>query len=225
MSRKRSIGADLAARAGAKVNNHPAAARAKAELRRLVLESLGDATPRVFDAFAGDGAMYRAVWHHAAGYVGCDLKWYQDERLAYVADNRRLLRAIDLQPFNIFDLDAYGSPWEQAYIVAMRRRVAPGEPVGLLLTEGSALGVKMGNLPTVMKLLAGVRDVAGASRAQDDLIDRAIAGLCRRMNVVLERRWQAHGKTGAQMRYIGLLLRGKTPQGNRAAEPKPESAD
>ena len=65
--------------------------------------------------------MWREVWHEAAAYVGCDLKWYRDERLAYVADNRRVLRAIDLKPFNVFDFDAWGAPWEQVLILIARR--------------------------------------------------------------------------------------------------------
>jgi hypothetical protein len=65
--------------------------------------------------------MWTHVWREAAGYVGCDLKWFADERCCYVADNRRVLRCADLSSFTCFDLDAYGSPWEQALIVAARR--------------------------------------------------------------------------------------------------------
>jgi hypothetical protein len=44
----------------------------------------------------------------------------------FCADNTRVLRAIDLSRFSIFDFDAYGSPWVQAVILADRRRVARG---------------------------------------------------------------------------------------------------
>lgn len=197
-------------RTAKKTNNHPAAAKAKAEIRERILEEIGPENAHVVDAFAGDGAMFRNVWHRAAGYVGCDLVFYRDARTAFVADNRRVLRAIDLEPFNIFDLDAYGSPWEQALIVADRRRVVPGERIGLLLTEGSGLNLKLGGLPTALRVIAGLRPgLAGANRQQDAIIDLAIAGLCRRMNVTALRRWQATGKTGAAMRYIGLVLEGK----------------
>lgn len=196
---------------GKKTNNHPAAAKAKAELRENVLNEIGEESCYVIDAFAGDGAMYRRIWHRAAGYVGCDLVFYRDERTAFVCDNRRVLRAIDLTPFNVFDLDAYGSPWEQALIVADRRKVAPGEKIGVLLTEGSSLNLKMGGMSTALKVIAGLKaGVAGANRQQDAIIDLAIAGLCKRMNCKPIRRWQAKGKTGAAMRYIGLILEGNT---------------
>ena len=190
-----------------KVKNHRAGKAAKIEIREHVLASIGKA--HVFDAFAGTGAMFDAVWSKAESYVGCDLDWTRDERLAYVADNRRVLRAIDLAPFNVFDLDAFGSPWEQAIIVAARRPVAKGERVGLLLTDGSGLALKQNNMPKALAELAGLRGKpAGMNRWQDDLIDMALAGLIERMGVSIEKRWQAHRTAGAAVRYIGLILRG-----------------
>ncbi|HVH77139.1 MAG TPA: hypothetical protein VM755_19655 [Stellaceae bacterium] len=47
------------------------------------------------------------------------------------------MRAIDLAPFNLFDFDAWGSPWEHVAILCARRPVQPGERIGLVLTDGS----------------------------------------------------------------------------------------
>ena len=88
----------------------------------------------MFDAFAGEGVLFRQVWHRAVSYVGCDLKWYRDERLMFVADNHRVMRAIDLSAFNVFDIDSWGSPWDQVLILAARRPLAAGERLGLVLT-------------------------------------------------------------------------------------------
>src|SRR5256885_790586 len=95
-------------KAVAKVDTGARARSAKVDIRRRVMEALGSAA--VFDAFAGAGEFYRLVWREAASYVGCDKRYFPDDRRAYVADNRRVLRAIDLDAFNLFDLDAYGSP-------------------------------------------------------------------------------------------------------------------
>lgn len=114
------------AKSSPKTDNNPHAIKAKAELRQRVLDAVGKPAG-VFDAFAGSGQMFSAVWHQAEHYVGCDLKWIRDGRLMFAGDNRRVLRAVDLAPFRVVDLDSYGSPWEQAIIVADRRRVAPGE--------------------------------------------------------------------------------------------------
>lgn len=210
MARGKRFGATL--RGGTKTNNHPAARAAKVEVRRHVLAAIGPEASVVFDAFAGDGAMWRLVWREAAGYVGCDLLWYRDERTAFVSDNVRVLRSLpeaELRRFTVFDLDAYGSPWEQAAIIAERRPARPGERLGLVLTEGSGLKLKMGGYPAALCAMAGIKPgAAGGAKAQDELIDRALAGFCRRMGVRVSRRWQAQGKTGAAVRYIGLVLEG-----------------
>lgn len=193
----------------AQVNNHPQTEGTKIKLRRLVLDVIGASRARVFDAFAGDGVMFRGVWREAAAYVGCDLNWYRDDRPAFVADNRRLMRAIDLTRYNIFDLDAWGSPWEQALILAARRPVAKGERLGLVITEGSTFTLKMGMFPNALRSLAGLTGApVGGGKSHDELTSRAIAGLCRRMSIEPVRRWQAQGKTGALVQYVAMVVEG-----------------
>lgn len=192
-----------------KTDNNRQARRAKIVIRQNVLDLVGEKSA-VFDAFAGSGDMYSAVWKGAGYYVGCDLKPQSDSRLMFCADNTRVLRAVDLSRFQIFDFDAYGSPWVQAIILADRRRVAPGEKLGLILTEGAGLSYKANVVPHAIAALTGIRTgTVGLSKKQDAIIDRAIAGLARRMNCTVEKRWQAEGRTGASMRYIGLVLKGK----------------
>src|SRR5690242_9791645 len=106
------------------IYNTKSARSAKIEIRQRVLDAIGAETAAVFDAYGGAGELYRAVWSKAARYVGCDQNWFRDERTMFVADNRRVMRAIDLGQFNVFDLDAFGSPYEQLTILAARRAVA-----------------------------------------------------------------------------------------------------
>lgn len=194
----------------AKVDNHARSMPDKVALRRRVLEAVPSA--QVFDAFAGSGQMYQRVWRDAPGYVGCDLRWFPDDRVAFVADNRRVLRSIDLGAFGIFDLDAYGSPWEQALIVAGRRMVRPGELVGLCLTEGSMMKLKLGGLPKALAQVAGLRPTAvGAAQSADEIMQRAITGLADRMRCRIAKAWMARGKSAAEVRYYGLVFEGVTP--------------
>lgn len=189
--------------------NDPASREAKAEIRRQVLAAIGASSARVFDAFAGSGEMHKLVWHEAAEYVGCDRDWFSDERLAYAADNRRVLRCIDLAPFNIFDLDSFGSPWEQAIIIAARRPVSAGERIGLVITDGTNLDLSLGGMTAPLREIAGFIGVpAGAASAHGEIIERALNGLYRRWSVRAHRRWDSRGGSGAKVRYLGLILEG-----------------
>lgn len=191
-----------------KVENAHAGWKAKVEIRRRVLEALTPEKAVVFDAFAGPGLMYSEVWKHAARYVGCDEKWHRDDRCCYVADNRRVMRCTDLTPFTCFDLDAYGSPWEQALILAARRPVKPGERVGLVITEGTSLYTRFSQVPYAMREAAGLLPAIslGAGRMHDDLIARALRGIVRRMHGTIVKEWRAMGVSGAQMRYLGVIV-------------------
>lgn len=202
----------------AKVTNHRHGKSAKVQIRQNVLDAVGrDA--QVFDAFAGSGEMHAEVWHKAAGYVGCDHKWFRDERCAYVADNRRVLRSIDLTPFSIFDFDAFGSPWEQMLIVAARREVRAGERIGVVVTEGSMLKLKQGGMPRALGVAAGLTgQLSGLCRWRDEIIDRAIGGFAQRIGCAVDRRWQAAGKSAAQVLYIGLVMTGISDAAGRATD-------
>jgi hypothetical protein len=97
-------------------------------------------------------------------------------------------------------------PGVQIVILADRRRVAPGERIDLVLTERAGFAYKSNVVPAAIAVLTGV---VGPSKKQDAIIDRAIAGLARRMSCTVEKRWQAEGRTGAAMRYIDLVLKGR----------------
>lgn len=203
------------ARFSPKTDNNPQAFAAKVDIRRRVFDAI--AKPRnVFDAFAGSGEMFSAVWKDADGYIGCDLKYVRDGRTMFAADNRRVLRVVDLAPYNVFDLDAYGSPWECAIIIADRRRVAPGELFGVVLTDGCGVAYIANQMPSAAAELAGVRrgGIPGMLRNRDFIIDKMVRGLAKRMNCDVNKRWEARGASGgkngqSQLRYIGLVLKGR----------------
>lgn len=189
-------------------NNHAKSVAQKIELRRHLLAHIPNA--RVFDAYAGSGKMHREVWHQATAYVGCDLKWYRDTRSAYAADNVRVMRAIDLADFNIFDLDAYGSPWVQATILSARRRLKPGERIGVALTDGSALKLKLGQCPKALAELCNLATatVPGINRVHAMLIDQGIREVARRMGGAVIEQWDHVRPGGSEMRYLSVVIQG-----------------
>lgn len=196
-----------------KLQNNPAARAAKIEIRRNVLNALGRPAV-VFDAFAGLGEMHRNVWCDAAGYVGCERTWIRDGRELFVADNRRVMRAIDLHEFNIFDLDAHGSPWTQAVILCARRTVAPGERIGLILTDGTSIKLRITSMDkgpgpdAALVDLTGVRSHFSFGAVQNELIELALRSIGERLSTRVAERWDARAIGGARTRYIGLVLEG-----------------
>ena len=66
----------------------------------------------------------------------------------------------------------------------------------------------MTGFEVLYQMLAGVRPSAvGGASGHDELIDRAIRGLMARMKAdTIEARWQAMGRKGSAMRYLGLVL-------------------
>lgn len=196
---------------GEKKHNASGALHAKVAMRRNVLDAIGAGRARVFDAYAGPGEMWRAVWRDAFYYTGCDEEWFKDERRVFVADTQVVMRAIDLGAFNVFDLDAFGSPWECATILAARRKVKPGELVGLCLTDGSGLRLKMSGVPHALARLAGVGgSMKLANRGHDALFERALSVVCERMGARVVKRWRAASTVRAAMRYEGIAMEGVT---------------
>jgi hypothetical protein len=191
-----------------KTDSNPKAAGAKIDLRRRVRDALGGpAQVHVLDCFAGEGVLARACWLDCATYVGCDEKWYRDRRLCYVVDNRRLLRCIDLARFNLFDLDSYGSPWEQAIIITARRQLKPGERIGIVLTEGTGFKMRLGGNASALLEMAGVRPgLPRPNRHRQPMLDMAIRHMGERLGGHIQHRWQAEMKGGAGMTYIGMVI-------------------
>jgi hypothetical protein len=206
-----------------KRDNSRAAEVAKVRIREMVLAAIGAEQAAVFDAFAGEGRMYHEVWHQAASYCGCDKDWFRDDpRMAFVADNRRVMRAIDLNRFNIFDFDAHGSPWEQLYILAARRPLMQDERLGLVITEGTGLKMNMGGASKALAKLARIKThLPGMGAARDRLIEVALGRILAMMRAKVERRWQADGDKGSRVAYMGLVLSGQEPEQQGTADNEP----
>jgi hypothetical protein len=97
----------------------------------------------------------------------------------------------------------------QLLILAARRSVQVDERIGVVFTDGTLVKLKQGGLPNAMAVAAGMTGkISGLQRWRDDIIMRAVHGVAKRIGCVIERQWQAEGKSHAKVRYIGLVLRG-----------------
>jgi hypothetical protein len=198
-----------------KVHNSPAALGAKLKMREKVLELVTPA--HVFDAFCGPvGEMHGHVWHRAASYVGVDKEWRHetDARRRFVADNMRVLRAIDLQPFNVFDLDAFGSPWPQMTVLLAKREWAKDEIGAVVLTDGSGMKSRFGGAESACALMAGLESaqVPSSAKSQDHLFDLALGNWLARARVKAQKMWRSDsrgsGKGGMRMLYAAVVFKG-----------------
>ena len=206
-----------------KKHNSPGAEVVKVDLRRRVLEHVHPA--RVLDAFCGpDGMMWDRVWRGAAHYVGIDKEWKPtDPRRRFVGDNAVILRSIDLGEFNVFDFDAFGSPWGAALILAGRRRWAPGERGALVLTDGASQRMRFGGQPKDMRVLTGIRSLEGLTPRQttaDALQRLALQRWPERAGVRVLHRWEAHANGtqrgtggGIVMLYAAMVFEGTGDRG------------
>jgi len=120
--------------------------RVKAALRIAAIQELGTET-RVLDAFAGKGDLWRCVEGQVGPLSVMHVDKAQGGASTLHADNRRVLRSLDLSRFDLVDLDAYSMPTDQVEILARRRYQGPivwtcisvamgGMPRSLLRTEG-----------------------------------------------------------------------------------------
>jgi hypothetical protein len=128
-------------------------------------------------------------------------------------DNQLALRALDLTRFNVFDFDAFGSPWNQALLLAHRRKWKRGEQGAIVLTDGSSMKIRYGELPHAMANLIGCDPKCSAKTSIASNMQRlALQGFARRAGVKLTKLWRfegnGSGKGGQTMTYIAALLEG-----------------
>lgn len=129
-------------------NTHLAA---KVRVRREWLEQRGSDRVAVLDAFAGEGKVWARIQKELPDlnidYLGIDKKKYSRPDVI-MGDNLKVMRGMDLNRFDLIDLDAYGFPWEQLQVVSFG---APDVPVA-----STAIGVTLGPLPYGVLKEAGI---------------------------------------------------------------------
>lgn len=127
---------------------------AKVEVRRTAIGDVSAA--KVLECFAGSGAMYRAVYEGAKFGACMDLDQEKAEAASierpmwacYAGDTTRALRSgwMGHVPFDVVDVDAYGSPWETvlAWLTSKRERA---DVTRLIITDGVYAKIRMSGLP------------------------------------------------------------------------------
>ena len=73
---------------------------------------------RVLDLFCGSGIIYHNVYKDkTAFYVGLDKEKVHNDKICIKTNNIAFVSKNNINDFNVFDLDDYGSPWKLFYLI------------------------------------------------------------------------------------------------------------
>lgn len=195
--------------------SHNSALSAKVEMRRWLVGELTQhlgRPPRILDCFCAGGMLWQKAYDCTPHYLGLDVRLFDDARQTIVTDSRRYLRHADvkLEAFDLFDLDAFGSPLEHLAIIAARLRLEVGRRIGICLTDGTGFNSKMNGTSKGLLTYVGVRPHKGTKvqAHERDVIFRMAVGkaLATAGLAMVDTRRAAKEEGGAAMRYLALLL-------------------
>ena len=186
---------------GKKTNN--AKINAKIELRKIIdCEELA-----VLECFCGKGEMFYAVWKSASHYEGIDIEEQNDERIVHKGDCALMLKKLNLEKFDVFDIDAYGSPYECLQIIF--KKIKKSKTYHFFITDGIDIDLRMGKIENFFGLLSGIKakKLNNAHLLHDYFINKIIKNLCADMGAELINSKMAKGNTGSGMRYFYFSIK------------------
>jgi hypothetical protein len=96
---------------------------------------------RVLDLFCGNGEMYRRAYRdRVTSYHGLDKEKVHSFDLCEMQNNLVYIQHNDLSQYNTFDLDDYGVPWKQLYMIL--RKLPAGEYT-FFITDGLVIHMEV----------------------------------------------------------------------------------
>ena len=188
---------------GVKTDN--AKINAKQDLRNNVLNFFNE--KHVLEVFCGSGEMYRDVWHVADTYTGIDIKKQFDERNTICGDAVKAVSTIDLDCFNVFDIDAYGSPYDVLNIILSRYQ-GHAKRLAFILTDGINMDLKMGRICKGLRSLLDVdsKIFKKANNLHGKIVEDIVDIVAEKLKAKVIHREFAKGNTGAAMRYYAFVI-------------------
>ena len=178
-----SLGRNLNHRFNVPIDNGNRWKHEKIRLRRLALEMVQPA--HVLDLCCGAGEMFAAVWCQAASWRGTDAsldKVLRHPAAPFHAPAEAILAALPPASYNLVDIDSYGAPWPLLAALASRRRLARGERLAIVLTDGSVRRAALGLVERTLATMAGVPpDLDRAHRQWRRLAEAALRYCAARM--------------------------------------------
>lgn len=151
---------------------------------------------RVLDCFCGNGEMYnRAYKDKVSHYHGIDKNKIHDTELCELSDNTIYITKHDLSEYNTFDLDDYGSPWKQFYLIV--KKIPSGEYT-FYITDGLVMHQKVDG--AVTKFVSGTEqipngmNIPGLNRFYVDIFGTMLKDLERRYGCEIQKAVYFHNE-------------------------------
>lgn len=139
---------------------------------------------RVLDLFCGNGEMYnRAYKGRVEYYHGVDKEKIHNPKICTLTNNIVYITQNNLDDFNTFDLDDYGTPWKQLYLILKKLK---RDEVTIFVTDGLVLRQKMDG--TVSKFVSATEqiprkmNIPGLNRWYMDIFATMLLDLEKRYN-------------------------------------------
>lgn len=156
--------------------------------------------------------MHKEAYGGTDNYLGLDTEQFRNDRATLVCDNRRYLRMADLDEFDLFDLDAYGSPFEQFAIICTRLQWTRAKTIGFVLTDGTGMNSRFNAMNRQFLNWIGAKTHLGGKVQMTHREDFIVAALIKGAEVArgtvqnIMVAYKDGGKSGSDMRYIGFTI-------------------
>lgn len=185
---------------GKKTNN--AKINAKVAIRKNVFNSFE--VRNVLDIFCGAGEMYTSIWCQADNYLGIDKKKFSDPRVTIVGDAHNEIKHIDVNQYNIYDIDAYGDPYK---ILGYLSNKINSRKVAFIITDGLEIDMRMGNIHKSMINILNLKNnkINSIHLMHDFYIKKIIDAICEKLNSKASMIQYAKGNKGSGMRYYSFI--------------------
>lgn len=162
--------------------------------------------PKVLDLYCGMGRMYKMVYRDRAKiYHGVDKSKVHDYSICTLADNTSFIKRHDISSYNVIDLDAYGCPWMNLYLVAQKH---PGPNIVVFVTDGLVSHLRVNKwitkLISAFERLPRKMNIPGLDRFYLDMFGTMLLRIEKRCGWHITK--AIYGKNGRGTVYYWVLL-------------------
>ncbi len=176
--------------------------KAKIALRKYFLDKI--ASPRILELCAGE----RRELYHAC-YENLDVTSLDIKEISGVIkiDNKIFIASSDLTEYNFFDLDVYGTPYQDLLNIFKKKSIHP-DPFAVIVTDGITKQLEWSACPDIVKVVienkSGIR-IPFLHRHHEFIIKLILQTFSARYNIKITDCKIVRQEQNNKMVYFGVL--------------------